>query len=106
MNNRDMDKAWMEGKVKDWSAEERYVNRSIRIRKHVLKWLGEHTDFAYPDMMNMAEMCANDFKPMPCASITCYRWIQQFTRINAPYRIRSDENDWYAIRRARDVLEP
>ena len=100
MNKADIDKAWELGKVKDWSAEERYVNRSIRIRKHVLKWLGDHIGFSYPDMMHMAEMCANDFKPMPFASITAYRWIQQFSRVNAPYHIGSTENDWYMIERS------
>jgi len=103
MNQRDMDRAWRDGKVRDWSAEERYVNRSIRIRKHVLKWLGEHVGFSYTEMMRMAEECANEFRPMPCSSITCYRWIQQFTRVNAPYRIRTDENDWYVIRDGREL---
>ena len=102
MNQRDIEEAWKTGKVRDWSAEERYVNRSIRIRKHVLKWLGEHIGFSYPEMMQMAEQCANEFKPMPCASITAYRWLQQFTRINAPFRIATDENDWYVIAARRD----
>lgn len=97
MNQRDIERAWEAGKVRDWSAEERYVNRSIRIRKHVLRWLGQHVGFHYTDMMKMAEECANEFKPTPFASITAYRWLQQFSRVNAPFRIRTDENDWYVI---------
>ena len=102
MNQRDITKAWETGKVRDWSAEERYVNRSIRIRKHVLKWMGSHLNFSYTEIMQMAEACANDFRPMPCASITCYRWIMQFSRPNAPYKIASDENDWYVIKSRRE----
>jgi hypothetical protein len=105
MNQRDVERLWNEGKIRDWSAEERFVNRSIRIRKHVLKWLGKHVGFHYYQLMEMAETCANDFRPLPCASITCYRWITQFTRVNAPYGIRTDDNDQYEIFARRSIIE-
>ena len=55
MNPRDVDEVWDQAKVRDWSAEERYVNRSIRIRKHVAKWLGKHVGASWTDIMLMAK---------------------------------------------------
>ena len=84
---------------KDWSAEERFVNRSIRIRKHVLKWMESNKGGHWVEMMQMAQECANEFKPFPCASITCYRWIQQFSAKNAPYQIRGDDSGYRLLKR-------
>ncbi len=90
------DPAGKERMAKDWSAEERFYNRSKRIRKRVRDWLflkiGEHFDTSSV----MSDQAANF---AGCSSITAYRWIHQFSvdgdPKKAPFRITEDENGLY-----------
>ncbi len=61
---------------RDWSAEERFVNRSFKIRKLVRAWLKANTGQIFETSSLMSEICANYSK---CSSVTAYRWLHQYT---------------------------
>ncbi len=85
----------------DWSAEERFVNRSIRMRRHALVWMDKNINRHWNEVMKVAEECANEFKPLACSSITMYRWIAQFSAQNAPFRIEPTDLGYQLLRRRR-----
>lgn len=74
---------------KDWSAEERFVNRSKKIRKRIREFMFLHTGERFETSGLLCDQCANFSK---CSSITAYRWIHQYSAPNAEFRILEDEN--------------
>lgn len=75
--------------MKDWSAEERFVNRSKKIRKKIQEWMFVHTEEKFETSGVLCDECANFAK---CSSITAYRWIHQFSAPSAKFRIVEDDN--------------
>lgn len=73
---------------KDWSAEERFVNRSLKIRKRIYSWLLQNRGRLFETSSVMSDMCANDCK---CSSITAYRWLHQYTAPNTTLQIAEQE---------------
>ena len=69
---------------RDWSAEERFVNRSFRIRKDIKKWIGEHLGQIYSTSSELSDECAYECK---CSPITAYRWLHFWSSRGAPYLI-------------------
>lgn len=85
----------------DQSAEERYYARSVKIRRSVLLWLDTNVGRGWRQLMEMAEECGNEGKPLPFSSTTAYRWIHQFTAPNFAFGLRPDENENWEIYRRR-----
>jgi hypothetical protein len=93
----------------DWSAEERYINRSIKIRKHVLLWMDTRIALggdnkAFTSIMGMAAECANDYKPnkknyIPFSSQCAYSWLNQFSVSNGPFAIVPGDLGYELVRR-------
>ena len=48
----------------DWSAEERFVNRSIRMRRHALLWMDKNKGRHWNEVMKVAEECLKDVKDL------------------------------------------
>ena len=90
----------------DISAEERYYNRSVRIRRSVILFLDKNVNRKqWGDIMRMAEECANypANHELPFASITAYRWIKQFTARNFAFKLVLSDNLSYRIARRRPL---
>lgn len=87
----------------DISAEERYYARSVKIRRHVILWLDKNVGRGWRQLLEMAEECGNDGKPLPFSSTTGYRWIHQFTAPNFAFGLRPDENENWEIFRRRPL---
>ena len=68
----------------DISAEERFYNRSVRIRRKILKWMVEHVGEAW---QTYAEMDAEAANAAGCHMTTAHRWIFQFSRRGKPFEI-------------------
>lgn len=80
--------------VADISADERFYNRSVRIRKRVMMWMVEHIDEKFDSMGEMEAQAANYARcSMPCSR----RWIFQFTQPDKPFWIE-EETDFYILR--------
>lgn len=69
---------------RDWSAEERFVNRSFRIRKDIKKWIGDNLNKVYPTSSELCDECAYDCR---CSPVTAYRWLHFWSNPKAPYLI-------------------
>lgn len=92
---RDIQRALDSGKaVEDISAEERFYNRSVRIRRGVMAWLVDNEDRTFESLGDMEAQAANKAN---CSMVTARRWIYQFTRENKPFEI-VDKGDFYIIR--------
>ena len=90
--------------ARDWSAEERFVNRSMRIRRDVKKWLRkqerEGREFETSGMMS--DMCGNDCR---CSSTAAYRWLHQWSAPNGKFRIEERENGYlHVVKRTEKVF--
>lgn len=80
----------------DTSADERFYNRSVKIRKGCLAYMSEHTERLYPSMEEMAADCGNwirdkGFLKNAASIAACRRWLFQFSLPSAasfcPYKI-------------------
>jgi hypothetical protein len=86
----------------DISADERAYQRSIRIRRSVILWLDKNVGRGWNQILDMADDCGNEGKPLPFSSTTAYRWIHQFTATSFAFGLQPDENDnWEIFRRRR-----
>ena len=80
--------------VADISADERFYNRSVRIRRKVMEFLIEHVNERFDSMGEMEAQAANHAKAsMP----TARRWIFQFVQPGKPFWIE-EQADFYIIR--------
>lgn len=80
--------------VADISADERFYNRSVRIRRLVMKFLAEHVNERYDSLGELEADAANFAKcSMPCSR----RWIFQFTRPDKPFWLE-ERPEMYIIR--------
>lgn len=90
----------------DDSANERYYNRSVKIRRQVITWLDSHVGYGWIEKMGMADDCANSGKPYPFSSQAAYSWIRQFTAPTFAFGIQSpqlDPDGLYRIYRRRPL---
>lgn len=78
----------------DISAEERFYNRSVRIRRKVMQWLMENLDESFDSYGDMEARCANF---AGCSMPTARRWIYQWTRPGKPFQIQ-EGTDFYIVR--------
>lgn len=81
----------LDGTKADVSSQERLLHYSWRIRRHTLKWLGQHEGELFDDLTQMADECANDFEPFPCHTETAKRWLRQLSRRNGLFALVSQE---------------
>ena len=92
---REIQRAIDSGKaVEDISAEERFYNRSIKIRRGIMAWLVENEDKSFESLGDLEAQAANMAN---CSMVTARRWLYQFTRENKPFEI-VDKGDFYVIR--------
>lgn len=86
----------------DISADERFYNRSRRIRRKIGKFLMLHVDWSY-DTLGEMEAEAPNFADcsMPCAR----RWIFQWTRSTKPFRIEEKDDAYYIRTREHPAEE-
>lgn len=84
----------------DQSAEERFYNRSVRIRRKIMKWLMEHVGDSW---QTYAEMDAEAGNYAGCHMTTAHRWIFQYTRKDKPFEIQ--ETTDAVILRERQVIQ-
>ena len=92
---REVQRAIDSGKaVEDISAEERFYNRSIKIRRGIMAWLVENEDKSFESLGDLEAQAANMAN---CSMVTARRWLYQFTRENKPFEI-VDKGDFYIIR--------
>lgn len=89
--------------VPDVSAEERFYNRSKRIRRKVRAWLGEHVGETFPSFDAMAEEAANY---SGCAAPTSRRWIKQFSARNGDFVISDKEGGLVVGNRSQEEVAP
>lgn len=80
--------------VADISAEERFYNRSVRIRASIMRWMIEHVNERFDSMGEMEAKAANYAK---CAMPTSRRWIFQFVQDDKPFYIE-EKNNMYILR--------
>lgn len=80
--------------VADISADERFYNRSVKIRRKVMEWMVEHVGERFDSLGEMEAQAANHAKAsMP----TARRWIFQFVQPGKPFYIQ-ELADFYVIR--------
>jgi hypothetical protein len=80
--------------VADITAEERFYNRSVRIRRKILEWMALHVNERFDSLGEMEADAANHAKcSMPCAR----RWLFQFSRPDKPFWIE-ETSDFYVLR--------
>jgi hypothetical protein len=68
----------------DMRPEEKYISRSLKIRRKVLAFLSIHEGSCFYDMPDLCDQVGNFAE---CSSETARRWIYQFTAPNAPYKL-------------------
>jgi hypothetical protein len=81
--------AHLSGEVKlapDTTAVERHYARSLRIREYILEFLKENAGSTWSDPRELYARAANFCNPI-CSTTTAERWIHQFTRVGAPFKI-------------------
>ena len=80
--------------VADVSADERFYNRSVRIRRKIMLWMADHVGERFDSLGEMEAQAGNYAKcSMPCAR----RWIFQFAQPGMPFRIE-ELADFYVVR--------
>lgn len=77
--------------VKDWSAEERFYNRSRLIRRRIDSWMLENLGTVFETVSAICDECGNYSR---CSSITAYRWVHQFSAANGKYIIEHQEEGY------------
>lgn len=75
---------------KDETSEERFLNRSRKIRKATHEFLSLNLGVLFDDTEDLASQAANYaakyLRGSPCSSITCRRWIIQFCNRNGDFK--------------------
>jgi hypothetical protein len=71
----------------DTSAEERFYNRSKRIRKKIYNFIRENVGQRFEDFEDMCNQAANYAK---CSPVTSGRWIKVYTAPNGDFGITAD----------------
>jgi hypothetical protein len=80
--------------VADISADERFYNRSVKIRRLVMEWMAAHVDERFDSLGEMEAQAANHAKAsMP----TARRWIFQFIQPGKPFWIQ-EATSFYILR--------
>lgn len=80
--------------VEDISSEERFYNRSVKIRKGIMAFLVDNEDKSFESLGDLEAQAANSAK---CSMVTARRWLYQFTREGKPFQI-VDKGNFYIIR--------
>ena len=94
-HKKEIQRALDSGKaIADLSAEERFYNRSVRIRRGIMAWLVDNEDKTFESLGDMEAQAANKAN---CSMVTARRWIYQYTRENKPFEV-VDKGDYYIIR--------
>ena len=84
--------------VADISADERFYNRSVRIRRKVMEWMAEKVGERFDTLGEMEAQAANFAKcSMPCSR----RWIFQFSQPKMPFHIQ-ELSSFYVIRERKE----
>jgi len=80
--------------VADISADERFYNRSVKIRRKIMEWMMKHVNENFDSLGEMEAQAANFARcSMPCSR----RWIFQFVQPDKPFYIE-EKPDFYIIR--------
>lgn len=86
--------------VADVSADERFYNRSVKIRKKILVWMSDHIGDRWESLGEMEAQAANYARcSMPCSR----RWLYQFSQPGKPFII-ADTPQWYILRERPDYV--
>ena len=80
----------------DMTATERHINRSIRFRREILRWLAFNVGQPFEDLQDMANQAANQ---AGCASETALRWLRQLAAPGTPFEIVEQPAGWVIRRR-------
>lgn len=90
----------------DQSSEERFYNRSVKIRRWVILWLDRNVGRGWRSLGDMADECGNSpsGSDLPFSSQAAGRWIHQFTAVNFAFGLQPDENDNWEIFRRRPLI--
>lgn len=80
----------------DVTAIERHYSRSLAIRSRVLEFLLENEGSTWADLSELYARAANH---AGCASETAHRWVHQFTRVGAGFRLLQAIDYWVLERR-------
>ncbi len=91
----------LEKTTKDWSAEERYYNRSRKIRRKVWKWMYDTRGVLFDTEESMSATCANYAR---CSSVTARRWIHQYSQSNSDFYVH-DATNGYTVWLRSDMSE-
>jgi hypothetical protein len=104
MNEREREKKAAESAIQgaldggkalaDISSEERFYNRSVKIRRNVMRFLMEHVGIPYDSLGDLEAQAANFSN---CSMVTARRWLFQWTRDDKPFYIEEKTN-YYIIR--------
>ena len=78
----------------DISADERFYQRSVKIRRKILEWMADHVNDRFDSMGEMEAQAANFAK---CSMPTARRWIFQFIQPDKPFWIE-ELSDFYVLR--------
>jgi len=80
----------------DTTAIERHIRRSERIQRKVAEYLTDNVGSVWTDL---AELHARAANYAGCASPTAARWVYQFTRVGAAFRLLDGVDHWVLERR-------
>jgi hypothetical protein len=83
----------------DWSTEERYYNRSRKIRRKIRRWLEEHVGYSWSTEESMAAQAANY---ADCSSVTARRWIHQLTQPGTLFQV-NESTELYTLAWRREL---
>ena len=77
--------------VPDMSAEERFIARSLRIRKKIKSWLTQNVGERWPTLGALHRDCANY---CDASMNTVSRWVYQFTGPGQEWQLIEHEDDY------------
>jgi hypothetical protein len=82
----------------DTTSEERYINRSLKIRRLVLAWMTNNVDQSFESWEEMGGLAGNYCQRMGlkdgASSTCCIRWIHQLSLTGELFRIESQPSGY------------
>jgi len=94
----DTDTKPLEGPLKwiDMTSTERHINRSIKIRRAISRFISQNEGQLFDDPKDLGNQAANYAK---CGYEAAWRWLDQFTAKDQPYVITEQAAGLVIMRR-------
>ena len=87
--------------IADITADERFYNRSVKIRRKIMTWMAENVNGRWESLGEMEAQAANYAGcSMPCSR----RWMFQFSQPGKPFQI-VDTTNWYILRERPEYFD-